>query len=124
MKKLFISVPMRDKSDIQICKAMEKMHKIAEAVFGEELEVIPSYIEHNPPKDCREAVWYLGESIKKLAEADYFVGVEDSYAYNGCVAERSVANMYDIPKYLVPYRFIYPYDSQPGDCTPTCDVKC
>lgn len=120
MKKLFISVPMRDKSEEQIRKAVDKMHKIAEAVFGEELEVIPSYIEHNPPKGSREEVWYLGESIKKLAEADYFIGVEDCYSYHGCTVEKNIAYKYDIPFYMIPYSLIYPEDFQSLDCTPVC----
>lgn len=43
MKKLFISVPMRNRTECAIKASMEQMHKIAEAVFGEELEVIPTY---------------------------------------------------------------------------------
>jgi hypothetical protein len=35
---------------------------------GEKLELIDSYIEDNPPKDNNEAVWYLGESLKKLVQ--------------------------------------------------------
>lgn len=122
MKKLFISVPMRDKSEEQIREAMDEMHKLAEIMFGEELEVIPSYIEHNPPKGSREAIWYLGESIKKLAEADYFIGVqvEDRYSYYGCAVENNIAYNYDIPFYIIPYSLIYPEDSRSLDCTPVC----
>ena len=56
MKKLFISVPIKGRTEEAIKASMEKMHKIAEATVGEELEVIPSYIEDNPPKGDREAV--------------------------------------------------------------------
>ena len=56
MKKLFISCPMKGRTEENIRKSMEKMHKAAEAVFEEEFEVIPSYIEDNPPKDSHEAV--------------------------------------------------------------------
>lgn len=34
MKKLFISVPMRNRTEYAIKASMEQMHKIAEAVFG------------------------------------------------------------------------------------------
>lgn len=50
MKKLFISVPMRNRTEYAIKASMEQMHKIAEAVFGEELEVIPN---HREPR-CKE----------------------------------------------------------------------
>lgn len=75
MKKLFISAPMKGRTEAQIRATMEQMHHIAEAVFGEELEVIQTYISDDPPADANQAVWYLGESIKKMADADYFIGI-------------------------------------------------
>lgn len=67
MKKLFVSVPMKGRTEEEIKASIQKMKKIAEIYEGEELEPIDSYIEDNPPKDSKEAVWYLGESLKKLA---------------------------------------------------------
>lgn len=101
MKKLFVSVPMKGRTEEDIRKSIDKMHRIAEAVFDEKLEVIPSYIEDKPPKDSKEAVWYLGESVKKLAEADYFIGINYSSKYNGCNIERDVAYYYGIKAYCV-----------------------
>ena len=63
MKKLFVSVPMKGRKEEEIRKSIAKMHKIAEAIVGEELELIDSYIVDNPPKDSKEAVWFLGKSI-------------------------------------------------------------
>ena len=96
MKKLFISCPMKGRTEENIRKSMEKMHKMAEIVFDQELEVIPSYIEHNPPENCQQAVWYLGESIKKMSEADYFIGVEYLDMFKGCITESNVARFYGI----------------------------
>lgn len=76
MKKLFISCPMKDRTEAQIRGTMVQMHNIAEAVFGEELEVIQTYIP-DPPSGMNQALWCLGESIKMLSEADYFIGVYD-----------------------------------------------
>lgn len=61
MKKLFVSVPMKGRTEEEIKASIQKMKKIAEIYEGEELELIDSYIEDNPPKDSKEAVWYLGE---------------------------------------------------------------
>lgn len=69
MKKLFVSVPMKGRTEEEIKASIQKMKKIAEIYEGEELELIDSYIEDNPPKDSNEGVWYLGESLKKLAQA-------------------------------------------------------
>lgn len=108
MKKLFISCPMKGRTEENIRNSMARMHKIAEATFGEELEVIPTYIEDNPPENTRSAVWYLGESIKKLAEADYFIGVGFGCAFTGCNIERDVAHAYAIPVVFVDMSIVMP----------------
>ena len=68
MEKLFISCPMRGRTDEEIKATMEQMHRIAEAVFDTEFEVIPTYIEEDAPECASQRLWYLGESIKKMAE--------------------------------------------------------
>ena len=109
MKKLFISCPMKGRTETDIRQSMEKMHKIAEAVFGEELEVIPSYIEDHPPESADVAVWYLGESIKMMADADYFIGVYDSAdEFSGCAIEREVSKRYGIKRYIIPLNIVAP----------------
>ena len=97
MKKLFVSVPMKGRTKENIKNSIEKMHQIAELMFGEKLEVIDSYVEQGPPKDSREAIWYLGESIKKMSEADYFIGIDCVSFYNGCELETIIAREYHIP---------------------------
>lgn len=106
MKKLFVSVPMRDRIEEEIKASIQKMKKIAEIYEGEELELIDSYIEDNPPKDSKEAVWYLGESLKKLAQADVFIGICESYDWNGCCIERETAEKYGIKAYMIPARYV------------------
>lgn len=95
------AVHLKGRTDEAIKDSIERMHRIAEAVFNEKLEIIPSYIEYDPPESCKQAVWYLGESIKKMAEADYFIGVRDTDGFSGCNIERSVARAYGIKSYLV-----------------------
>ena len=104
MKKLFVSVPMRGRTEEEIKSNIEQMHKIAEASFGEELEVIDSYIEYKPPENSIKSVWCLGESIKKLSTADCFIGVADGNSvknYTGCFIEGAVAMEYGIPHYFI-----------------------
>lgn len=106
MKQLFVSVPMKGRTEEEIKASIQKMKKVAEIYEGEELELIDSYIEDNPPKDSKEAVWYLGESLKKLAQADVFIGVCESYGWNGCCIERETAESYGIKAYAVPARYV------------------
>ena len=106
MKKLFVSVPMKGRTEEEIKASIQKMKKIAEIYEGEELELIDSYIEENPPKDNNQAVWFLGESIKKLAQADVFIGICESYDWNGCYIERETAEKYGIKAYMIPARYV------------------
>lgn len=107
MKKLFISAPMKGRTEAQIRATMEQMHHIAEAVFGEELEVIQTYISDDLPADANQAVWYLGESIKKMADADYFIGIYDEEkAFRGCAIEKLAAKTYGIPSYTINLNYV------------------
>lgn len=96
MKKLFISCPMKGRTEENIKNSMARMHKIAELVFDQELEVIDTYIPDSAPEGVNRGVWYLGESIKRMAEADYFIGIGYSEAFKGCTIERDVARSYGI----------------------------
>lgn len=106
MKKLFVSVPMKGRTEEEIKASIQKMKKIAEIYEGEELELIDSYIEDNPPKGSKEAVWYLGESLKKLAQADVFIGIDEAYDWNGCYIERDTAQRYGIKTYIASVRHV------------------
>ena len=104
MKKLFVSAPMKGRTEEEIKASIQKMKKIAEIYEGEELELIDSYIEDNPPKDSKEAVWYLGESLKKLAQADVFIGIDEAYDWNSCCIEKDTAYRYGIKMHIVQAR--------------------
>lgn len=118
MKKLFISVPMKGRTKENIKNSIDKMHKLAELMFNEELEVVNSYFEDYPtildrdietvkdildytvPEHTNSSIWYLGESIKLIAQADYFIGIYSDY-YTGCDIEASVARRYGIPSRVI-----------------------
>ena len=108
MKKLFVSVPMKNRTEENIRKSIAKMKAIAEAYEGEELELIESYIEDKPPKSNHQAVWYLGKSLEKLSQADVFIGIYDCYGdhYVGCEIEKRVARGYNIKSYEIDINII------------------
>ena len=122
MKKLFVSVPMKGRTEEEIRKTIDKMKKIAEIYEGEELELIDSYIDNNPPKDNNQAIWFLGESLKKLAQADVFIGISEAWDWNGCYVEQEVAHRYGIKAYSVNPRFIIDnYDALVRSLHPICN---
>lgn len=100
-KKLFISCPMNGRTEENIKKSMDKMHKIAETVFEQELDVIDTYIEENPPEGVNAGVWYLGKSIEMMSEADYFIGIDCCGVYKGCALETKIAYDYHIPMFIL-----------------------
>ena len=109
MKKLFISCPMKGRTEENIKKSMKRMHKIAEIVFDQNLEVIPTLIYETPPEGLKnDSLWYLGESIKRMAEADFFIGVEWGDRFKGCNAEQSIALDYGIKCTFVDYKNLMP----------------
>lgn len=94
MKKLFISQPMRGKSDEEILKEREKAIKSAEKKVGEPVEAIDSFFQAAPAG--AKPLWYLGESLKLLATADiaYFAkGWENA---RGCKIEHTCAVEYGV----------------------------
>lgn len=100
MKKLFVSVPMRGRTEEAIKASMAKMKAIAEAYEGEELKLINSYIPGNAPENVNQRIRYLGKSIEMMAEADVFIGVYNAYErYLGCDIEADVAHYYDVKSY-------------------------
>ena len=101
MKKLFVSVPMKGRTEAEIKESISKMKQIAEIYEGEELELIDSYIEHTPPQNINKAIGYLGESLKKLSEADVFITIDDSWEWNGCEIETQAARRYGIKQHYV-----------------------
>lgn len=110
MKKLFVSVPMRGRTEEEIKRSFKRMHAIAENIFDEKLELIDTYFESDPSESVRNiSLWFLGESIRKLSEADYFIGVEyPGDFYKGCESENYIATLYRIPSVFVDLYKIFP----------------
>lgn len=96
MKKLFISQPMKGKSDEDILKERDTAIRKAEAVVGEPVKVIDSFFQ-NAPADARP-LWFLGKSLELLSTADvaYFAPGWDEA--RGCKIEHMCAVEYGIDR--------------------------
>ena len=93
MKKLFISQPMRDKTDEEIKAERERIVKAVTERFGE-VEVIDSFFE-SAPHDARP-LWFLGKSLELLSTADCAYFAEGWKDYRGCKIEHECAVQYGI----------------------------
>lgn len=97
MKKIFISQPMKDKTDEFILAEREKAIEFAKKSLeslGEEFEVIDSFFK-DAPADAKP-LWYLGESLKLLADADVAVFTHGWKDARGCKIEHICAEEYGI----------------------------
>lgn len=68
MKKLFISQPMKDKTDAEILAVREQAIQSAKNLLGEDVEVIDSFFQ-DAPHDAKP-LWFLAKSLELLATAD------------------------------------------------------
>lgn len=93
--KVFISQPMKDKTDEQIKQERERaINAIKEKHPNEDIEILDSFFEE-APHDAKP-LWFLGKSFKILSNADlaYFIG--DWENYRGCKMEHQACLEYGI----------------------------
>ena len=92
VKKLFISQPMRGKTDEEILAVRAQAKHEVEASLMEKVVVIDSFIQGDPAD--AKPLWYLGKSLELLSTADiaYFAkGWEEA---RGCRIEHECAEEY------------------------------
>lgn len=94
MKKLFISQPMKGKTNEEIFAVRQKAIESAERHLGEKVDVIDSFFMDAPVE--AKPLWFLGKSLELLSAADvaYFApGWENA---RGCKIENTCAIEYGI----------------------------
>lgn len=94
--KLFISQPMKGKTDEEILavrkKAIESAKKYLDA--NEEVEVIDSFFQ-SAPVDAKP-LWFLGKSLELLSTADVAYFAKGWEGARGCRIENTCAIEYGI----------------------------
>jgi hypothetical protein len=102
-KKVFVSLPMNNRSLDEIREDMDDIFEMIKStcfVDDEPVEMIDTVWLDEPTDDIpNEGVWYLGRSIKALAEADVAVFHPGWREARGCIIEHMVCAMYNIPYY-------------------------
>lgn len=93
MKKLFVSLPMRGRTDEEISRDIQKLKEIAEIYFEEKLEVLESHKEPDT-YEGNISLHCLGRSLQYLSQADYYIGYANPKA-RGCIIENEVLELYD-----------------------------
>lgn len=93
--KVFISQPMKGLSEKEIKANREKAIKKIKELYGEDAEIIDSYIEGEGTP-----LWYLAKSIELLSTADVAYFMKGWNKARGCGIEYMCANDYGIGTYF------------------------
>lgn len=97
--KIFISQPMRGKTDAEILAERERAIKAAKTKWGAGVEVLESFFQDAPVG--AEPLWFLGESLKVMADADAVILCPNWRLTRGCIVEAAAANRYNIPTFVM-----------------------
>lgn len=98
--KVFISQPMRDKTDEQIEQERDNAISYVYNKLGEtDVEVIDSFFK-GAPHDAKP-LWFLGKSFELLSTADMAVFIGDWYKYRGCKMEYEACKEYGIETIII-----------------------
>lgn len=95
MKKLFISTPMRGKTDEEILAVREKAIASAERNLGEKVEVINSFFQ-GMSHEKNTPLYLLGKAIELMADADVVYFSKDWENARGCMIENACAYEYGL----------------------------
>lgn len=102
MVRLFISQPMRGKSDEEIEREREDLIAIAKAVYAGrgEVEVIDSFFKGGlvVPAGAKAPLYYLSKSLELLATADVAIFAKDWREARGCRIEHECADGYGVAR--------------------------
>ncbi|CRZ34936.1 uncharacterized protein DUF4406 [Herbinix hemicellulosilytica] len=96
MKKLFISQPMRGKSDEEILKEREHAIQKAKELIGEEVEVLDTFFDDFDSN--AKPLEYLARSIEYLSKADVAYFAQGWQEARGCRIEHECAVEYGIDR--------------------------
>ena len=101
MKKLFISQPMRGKTDEEILNERDSAVYAAIEELDEEVEVIESFFQE-APADAKP-LWFLGKSLELLSTADVAFFAKGWEEARGCRVENTCAIEYGIDLVIEDY---------------------
>lgn len=94
MKKVFISQPMKGKTNEEIKAERTKAINFIKEKFGEDIEIIDSFFE-GAPTDAKP-LWFLGKSLELLSTADVAYFCTGWEIARGCRIEFRCAKEYGI----------------------------
>ena len=103
--KLFLSLPMNNRSAVDIAGDISYMKKAARDYFvGEEIEFVCAFDEEENEsfENAGGRLWYLGRAIQMMDGCDAILLSEDSISFaKGCDIEAHAARNYGLDMYEI-----------------------
>ena len=107
MKTIFLSLPMKNRTDEDIKQTIKSMARIILAMYpGEDIQFVDnfssshSFTNEEEDEAKNKSLLYLSEAIKKMAKCDHIAIIEnhncDLYKYRECYIEEEVARNYGL----------------------------
>lgn len=94
MIKVFISQPMKNRTNEEIEKTREEIIKQVKERFGE-VEIIDSFFKDAPVNS--KPLWFLAKSLELMSKADLVVFAPGWNCARGCIIEHECAKGYHYP---------------------------
>lgn len=95
MIKLFISQPMKGKTDEEILQERARIISMVQASYGS-VQVIDSFVKEDPPENVNAPLWFLARSIAFLSEANIAYFASGWWNARGCKIEHECAEAYGV----------------------------
>ena len=97
--KIFISQPMKDRTDEEILTERNAAIEAAKKKLGDDVEPIDSFFGTAPTG--KKPLWFLAKSIELMAEADVVIFCPGWEKARGCIIEHEAAVRYELKTYIV-----------------------
>ena len=96
MKKLFISQPMRGKTDEEILQERRHLLFRAKELVNADVELSDTFFTEEIPAGVNRPLWCLGKSLMAMATADVVYMEVGANEYRGCRLEKECALAYGV----------------------------
>lgn len=97
--RLFVSVPTMGRSDEEVEAVKQDALRRVRETLDPSATLTDSYFREDAPAELygdRIGIWYLGESLKRLAESETAFFADGWEAARGCRIERAVCEAYGV----------------------------
>lgn len=113
MLKVFLSFPMKGRTNEQIAYSISQLSILARVLYGDDIEIVDNFCDVEPVEGADIHMLRIAEAIRKLAYCDVILYPVEYWDYRGCKVEVTTWEAYkgNNPAYKVKYNVGYIMDA-------------